>query len=640
MISRRRAFSFAAVLPVVVLLVAALTTPSSSSASESKLIVAKVDATSVSRHLLRSTLTFAVEPGELALWFPKWIPGIHGPGEQIGNVAGLEITTAAGESLAWRRDPEDLYRFLIDIPDGVDSVDVRLTYIANQPSPISIGVDTHGNANALELNFNTCLLYRDGVPASEQPVEISVRLPEDWQHGTALLEKRGHPEDGWHHFEPVSFETAVDSPLIAGRNYRNLKIDTPGFPPAEAHFVAEQARSLNFDDELADRYRRLFAEAAQLFGGAPFERYDLLVVCSDSLPFMGLEHHASSLNGVAEEALVDEDLLRGWAAYLLPHELVHAWCGKYRRPAGMVRSAYHTTKQTELLWIYEGLTQYLGHVLAVRSGLISFDDHLGWTASRAGYLSQRVGRSWRSLADTAIANYTLRASSQSWNELRRGQDYYDEGALFWLEADCIIREQTDGQKSLDDFCQEFFAAGPDDPRVKPYELGDVIAQLNELVDYDWHGLIRRRVYQPHQELQLQSLWNAGYEYTFTDELPDSVTLRDKDRKLVSAEFSIGLILNDSDDTVLSVTPGGAADTAGLANTMKIVGVNSRKYTADRLRDAIADSADTGQVELLALEGDTYRTFTLDYNGGASYPVLKRLPDRPDLLKEICASRAK
>lgn len=629
----RAAVSFA-----VALLLTVVALPSPSAAAGPSRIVAEVDATQVARHLLRSKLTYTVEPGEFALWFPKWIPGIHGPGEQIANVAGLEITSADGEAVPWRRDPDNLYRFLVDVPDGVDTIHVNLTYIANQPSELSIGVDTLGNASVVVINFNTCLLYPENGSASDIPVELSVQLPADWEHGTALKEKPGGHDGSWHHFQPASLYTVIDSPLIAGRNYRLLKSDVPNFPPARSHFVSESARALEFDDEQAKRYDRLFAEAGALFGGAPFEEYDFLVVCSDKLPFCGLEHHASSLNGVNERALVDEDLLRGWSAYLLPHELVHAWCGKYRRPAGMVRSAYHTTKHTELLWIYEGLTQYLGHVLAARSGLISFEDHVDWTAARVGYLSLRAGRSWRSLADTAVANYTLRAPSQSWMELRRGQDYYDEGALFWLEVDCIIREKTGGEKSLDDFCQAFFAVGPDDPQVKPYELDEVVARLTDLVEYDWAGLIRRRVYQPQNELQLQSLWYAGYEYTYTDERPDSVRLRDEDRKLISVEYSIGLILNEEDASIVSITPGSAADDAGLASTMKVVGVNSRKYTPERLHEAIADSLESGQVELLVLDGDTFRSFTINYNGGDRYPTLKRLPDRPDLLKAICTPR--
>jgi predicted metalloprotease with PDZ domain len=601
-------------------------------------IQAEVDATQVARHLLQSKLTIPVTPGELVLWFPKWIPGIHGPGAQIGNLAGLTVTSTAGEPVSWQRDPNELYRFLVDVPAGTETIQVDLTYLANQPTKVSTGVDTQGNADLLVINFNTCLLYPEGATAGEIPISLRVRLPQDWQFGTALTSEPTNSGDGWHQFAPSSLETIIDSPLVAGRHLRKLQFETPEFPVTRMHFVSESPAALAFDEAQAQRYRRLSAEALNLFGGTPFSSYDYLVVCSEQLPAFGLEHCASSLNSIPEQALVDDDQRKGWHAYLLPHELVHAWCGKYRRPEGMTRADYHTNKQTELLWIYEGLTQYLGQVLAVRSGLMTFDGHLESLAGRVGYLSQRAGRKWRSLADTAIANYTLRGSSPNWNDLRRGQDYYDEGALFWLEVDCLLRELTQGKRSLDDFCQEFFHKSPSDPKIKPYGLIEVVDLLSSLAPHDWEGLIRRRIYQPLDQLQLDALWHAGYEYTYTDKRPEFVKLREKDHKTISAEHSLGVRLKE-DGTVEQVAPGSPSDKAGLATKMKIMGIDRRKFTPERFRSAIKETPTTRQIELLVLEGDTFRTLVVTYADGKRYPVLQRVVDRPDLLRKIYAPRA-
>lgn len=619
--------------------------PATAVAQTNGVIQVDVDATNMARHLLKSQLTIPIESGRQSLWFPKWIPGIHGPGAQVGNVAGLTITSPDGKPISWHRDPDNVYRFLVDVPEGVEAIHVGLVYIANQPTTNSIGVDAFGNADVLIINFNTCIVYPDNAAADELPVALRVRLPADWKFGTALREKQSdsdfnsnsNSDADWVSFETESLYTVIDSPLIAGHNYRLLEMETPDFPDTRMHFVSESAEALEFDDEQANRYHRLVTETAALFGGAPFKEYDFLVVCSDDLPNMGLEHHASSLNGIPEEGLTDEDELKGWSAYLLSHEIAHAWCGKYRRPQGMTRQVYHTTKDTELLWIYEGLTQYLGHILAVRAGLVAFEEHLDRTAGRVGYLSLRQGRQWRSLADTAVANYTLRASSQSWNDLRRGQDYYDEGALFWLEVDCLLRDRSGGKVSLDDFCQRFFHSGPNDPQVKSYDLDEVVAALNNLVPHDWLGLIRRRVYQPLDQMELASLWSAGYEYTFADERPEHVKLREKDRKLIMAGHSLGLTLSDNFE-VKSVVPGSPADDAGLATNMELVGVNDLKFTADRFRSAIADSKENRQVALQLFEGDHFREITIQYDGGERYPSLGRYDDRPDLLKKICEPR--
>lgn len=600
----------------------------------------KVDTTQLARHLLTSQLTVPVDPGEMGFWFPKWIPGIHGPGAQIGNLAGLKVSKPSGEPIPWHRDPDDIYRFLVDVPDNISSIQIELTYIANQPTALSTGVDSLGNANISVVSFNTCLLYPDAKNANEIPVTVSVKLPPKWNYGTALRTRSNQIEDGWISFETETLETVIDSPLIAGRHYRQLEIDVPDFPPVRMHFVGEREAALKFDEEQARRFRNLIDEAAALFGGAPFASYDFLVVCSDDIPYLGLEHHSSSLNGVPEKAWIEEDLQKGWSAYLLPHELVHSWCGKYRRPQGMTRDLYHEGKQTELLWIYEGLTQYLGQILGPRSGLISFEDHLEHTAARIGYLSLRQGRDWRSLADTAIANYTLRGRSKSWNDLRRGQDYYDEGALFWLEVDCLIRQESGGERSLDDFCRSFFAVSPEDPKVKPYTLNEVIGHLEAIAPYDWEGLIRRRVYQPLEKLELMSLWLSGYDYSYTNERPEYVRLREKDRKYVSAEHSLGISIASEKDTIQSVTPGSPADRAGVAAGMKLAGVNSRKYTPEHLRKCISDTAEHQKVELLLLEGDHYRTKIVDYNGGERYPAVTRRKNQKDVLRMIASPQVK
>ncbi|MCP4190081.1 MAG: M61 family metallopeptidase [Planctomycetaceae bacterium] len=598
-------------------------------ASES--IAVTVDTSNLNRHLLVSEIEIPVKEGRQAFWYPKWIPGIHGPGEQIRNIGGLKISSSAGR-LNWQRDPDDLYRFFVDVPAGVKTIRAELTYIASQPTRVSRGVDSYGNNSIYAINFNTCLIYPENASARKLPVKVAINLPADWGYATSLREDRVDGE--WHHFKAESLERVVDSPLIAGRNYRQLEVESSDFPPVGFHFVSENPAALQFDDEQIRKYERLVAEAAHLFGGAPFDRYDFLVICSDDIPGLGLEHLSSSLNSIDEQSLVKEDELKGWSSGLLPHELVHAWCGKYRRPAGMYRDNFHDGKQTELLWIYEGLTQYLGQILTTRSGLISADQEKDQLAARVGYLKNRAGRDWRSLQDTAIAAYTLRGGSRRWSDLRRNQDYYDEGALFWLEVDATLRRLTSGEKSLDDFCRAFFAV-PANVRqpIKPFTVDEVVSELEKLAPYDWQGLIRRRILVPQEQLPLDVLAELGYELTFESEPTEALKLREKQRDYISAEYSIGITI-DKENQISSVVPGSLADQVGISEEMEIVGINEKKFTTDRFRDALQDSTASGEIRLLLLDdNDSFHAKQLPYRGGPRYPSLSRL-EKTDWLSEI------
>jgi predicted metalloprotease with PDZ domain len=358
---------------------------------------------------------------------------------------------------------------------------------------------------------------------------------------------------------------------------------------------------------------------------------------------LGLEHLSSSLNGVGERALAKGDDREPWAVYLLPHEFVHAWCGKYRRPAGMFTRDFHTPKHTEMLWIYEGLTQWLGELLAVRAGLFDEDEWRGRLALKISWLNAVTGRGWRPLADTAIASYHLRGGSPNWIALRRGQDYYNEGLLIWLEADTIIRDATDGQRSLDDFCRRFFGAEsgadvPDsDDKVVPYELDEVIGILSDIADHDWRGFFEARVMTAQNAMPLDFVSRAGHRLQYANEPSDYLARAEKDREYIHGLDSLGASFGESGN-IFDVVPGTPADLTGLAPGMTIQGVNGKKFSLDRMRDAIADSVTRRSIELLLLEGDRFETVNIEYAGGPRYLELVRDESRRDLLSEILKPR--
>lgn len=595
-------------------------------------IEAQVDARDLPRKLLHTRMEIPVRTGEIALWFPKWIPGVHSPGGPIQNIGGLRIKTEDGGPIDWRRDEEEFYKFICTIPRGVNRIIVELDYICSQPNVNSDGVDSFGNSLIGVINWNTCLLYPDGYSSTDIEIDLSLQLPEGWRHATSLPLTR--EDDGILHFERATLHDIVDSPLITGEHFRTIQLDTENTPPIYLDITSESPAALQLDDALIEHYGRMATEAVALFGGAHFDEYRLLLTCTSDFPYNGLEHLRSSFNSVGERDLLDEEQWGGWVGYLLPHEFAHSWCGKFRRPAGMDTPDFHTPKHTKGLWVYEGLDEYLGEILATRSGLWTLEHHLELLALKISTLMHQQGRDWRPLIDTAVDSGHLRAWSRSWSSLRRNQDYYDEGLLLWMEADAIIRLQSDNRKSLDDFCRIFM--GPDQPDVDvhPWQREEIIQTLQSLADFEWEKFISHWIDLPLESMPLDFVARLGYRLQYATEPSAYLTFLENDGDYASAMDSLGITVQDNGKIRANIVPGMPAEQAGLSPGMEIVGVNGRKFSLDRLRDGIADSVTRTAIDFLVLDADQFKTITVNYADGPQYLQLIRDESKPDIYSAI------
>ncbi len=595
-------------------------------------IALAVDATDAPRGILHTRLHIPASPGKLTLFYPKWIPGEHSPDGPINNVTGLEFSSN-GKPLNWRRDDDDMFTFLLDVPDGADAVDVSLDFLL----PVGGGSYSSGvssTAKLLDLSWNQLLLYPKADAPLKLPFVATLKLPDGWKFGTALpigITTRNQP--GKIEFLPTPLETLVDSPVIAGEYFREIDL-APGRQPE--HFldiVADSAAALEIKPDEIRHFSHLVTEANALFGAHHYRDYHFLLTLSDRVAHFGLEHHESSDNRQGDNYLTDPAVLPAFPD-LLPHEMTHSWNGKYRRPAGLATPDYQQPMRDELLWVYEGLTDYLGKVLAARSGLQTNDDFRETFALTAAMLDNRAGRDWRSLADTAVAAQLLYAAPGTDVSRRRGTDFYPEGDLIWLEADVRIRQQTHGEKSLDDFCKAFHGGESGAPKVVPYTYDDVVNALNKIAPGDWTAFFQQRIYDIAPHAPLGGIENGGWHLAYTNELPALLKTRESQRKFTDMSYSIGLNLG-KDDQINDVLPGTPADAAGIGGGMKLVAVNGRAWSADILRTAVKTAAtNSAPIELLVENGDYYQTFRLDYHGGEKYPVLERDAAKPDLLDTI------
>jgi predicted metalloprotease with PDZ domain len=322
-------------------------------------------------------------------------------------------------------------------------------------------------------------------------------------------------------------------------------------------------------------------------------------------------------------------------AELLSHEFTHSWNGKYRRPADMIVDDFQKAIRTDKLWVYEGLTEYYGMVLAARCDLYTpeqFRERLGYIAEWAG---NQKGRTWRPLEDTAVAAQLLYAAARGGQARRRGVDFYDEGVLLWLDADTLIRQKTNNKKSLDDFARLFCGGKETVPAVRGYTFDDVVQTLNDVVEHDWRAFLTRRLNAHDPEPPLDGLKRGGWQLTYDDKRTDYLSASDSENKQADLSSSLGLTVKD-DGGVVDVIPDKPADKAGVAPGMKVLAVNTRRFSLEGLRTAVAATAKAdGGVQLLIENGDFFKTYQLDYKGGERYPRLERdTAVKTDLIGEI------
>ena len=588
-----------------------------------------VDAREAPRRLIHVSLNLPAAPGPLTLLYPQWIPGEHGPTGPIADLVNLKIR-AADQTVPWKRDPVNLFAFRVEVPPNSSVLDVTFDFI----SPVDAGGFSGGSSITSELaiiSWNQLVLYPQGPAAADLQYQARLRLPRDWHFGTALpVAKESHDEI---EFRAVPLTTLIDSPVSAGAHYRTVDLGVAGGAAHFMHIAADSERSIAMPPEVVKQYRRLIAEAGVLFGTRPYRSYHFLLTLSDHVASFGLEHHESSDDRLEERALID-GALRDYHAELLPHEFVHSWNGKFRRPAGLITKDYSQPMRGDLLWVYEGLTEYLGAVLAVRSGMETpalFRDRL---ALLAAHLDHETGRTWRTLEDTAISAQILYGAREDYAGLRRAIDFYGEAELVWLDVDITIRELSKGAKSIDDFCRLFFAGESGAPSVSAYTLDDVVAALNHIQPHDWAGFFRKRVQSVEARAPFEGLERSGWKLTYNNQRSDYWTAEEDQQKITDLTLSLGAVVK-SDGAVQDVEMGGPAQKAGIAPGARITSVNGRQFTAGVLREAVQGSATGGDtLEFVVKNGDYFSTHNVEYRGGEKYPHLVRGAGKTDWLAEI------
>lgn len=586
-----------------------------------------VDATDIARRIFRVRATMPATPGTMTLLYPEWIPGHHSPSGTIDKVAGLVVKSDAGKVLKWARDPYDVYAFKVDVPEGTREISAEFQFLSSQGSGQGRVTMT---PEMLNLQWNSTSLYPAGYYARNIRTVASVTLPQGWDYATALEtdSRSGNKVT----FKPIDYDDLVDSPLFAGKYHKRIVLDDAGRQPVYLNVFADEAKYLDAKPEQVKAHQALVQQMDRLYGARHFDHYEFLLALTDKLGGIGLEHHRSSENSGVVGYFTEWD--KTWAGRdLLAHEFNHSWNGKYRRGADLATPNFNVPMGDSLLWLYEGQTQFFGHVVAARSGLWNQQQARDMLANVAAtYDRGRPGLAWRTIQDTTNDPTIAQRASRAFRNWQMSEDYYSGGQMVWLAVDGKLRELSGDKRSIDDFAKAFFGMKNGDWDVNPYTFDDIVAALDGIAPYDWAGFLRERI-DGHGPIT-DGIEASGWKLVYNDKPNEAFKAGEQRSKGVNLTYSLGLSTGEKGD-ISDVLWDSPAFNAGIGTGMTIVAVNGKEFSPDTIKDAVsAAKGSQAPVELLVKQFDRYQTIRIAYHGGLLYPNLERIAGKPDRLSEL------
>ncbi len=603
----------------------------------------EVDLTNVRDRVAHVREEIPVQPNarELLLLYPQWIPGAHSPIGPISRIAGI-VTSVDGRRVQWIRDQINVYAFHVPLGAGARAVQLQFDYLS-PVKPAEGRIEWSGAI--VDLAWNEVVMYPAGFFSRDIPLDVTLKLPPGWKYATAL--ETASNEGSTVKFKQTTLNILVDSPLYAGTHFKQVDLSPSPSNMVRLNVFGDEQKDLEISADALEKHKNLAIEADKLYQSHHYDHYDFLLLLSNTVGGIGLEHHQSSEDGSRPNYFAewDKGSLR---SDLLAHEYTHSWNGKFRRPAGLWTPNFNVPMRDDLLWVYEGMTQYWGSVLAARSGIR--------TAEQARYVFARVaagfeispGRNWRPLVDTTNQPTVSQRRPVSWVSWQLSENYYTEGQLIWLDADTKIRELTNGRKSLDDFAADFLSPYDGSFVTDTYDLPDIVEILNRIAPYDWMKFFQERVYALHPAVPSDGITRGGYKLVYSDKIPSWLT-RAETAGGGGSDFSTSLGFSVGGGARGEPAPGApsnalgsvwwnsAAFNAGVTSDMQIISVNGKAYTASVLRDAITEAEHAKQpIELQFRRGEEYKSFSIPYYGGLRIPSLERVDATPDRLDEILA----
>ena len=539
-----------------------------------------LDVTIHASDLKGATVEFAI---------PDWAPGSYYIENYSANVQRFRATSADGKALSWRKTDSQTWQ--IDLA-GAAAVTISYQVFANT---LQNNIAQYNERHAFIGGPSVWMYLVDG---KDRPIELSVAAPSGWKIATGME----HTSD--HTFGAADYNWFADAPFEIS-DFAEKDFEVMG---TTYHVIVHDVENKKDFTKFANDLQKTVATIVPLFQSvtgtpqaAPFKDYYFIFHIWPQTGG-GLEHlNSTQINFTTDwnstEPLPGTTLNQyDLKLFVAAHEFFHAWNVKRLRPLPLGPFDYTQMVHTPSLWISEGLTSYYGSLSVERAGLVPPLQYLDGIARLITNFEAKPGRKERSIEDTSWDTWFSNpmSISQANNLANTYYSYYDGGQIMGHILDFAIRDNTNNQRSLDDWMRLLYSryALPK-PGFKPE---DAIHAASEVAGKDVSDVFRRYISGMEPIPYEQYFALAGIEVT---------------KKVDPDKAWVGIEVKKSDDghaQIRNVIPGSPAENAGLSNDDVIYAIDSRALEADGVNAQLSSRKPGDTLRITVLRLGEFREF--------------------------------
>jgi len=413
---------------------------------------------------VRVTITLDKPNPEESFHIPAWCPGFYFLQHFEKKISDFKAVDPSGADLKvdHSKDPRG---WTVSDPEQ-KPITVSYRVLGDDPGLGFFG--TSVLSKTAFVNGASAFMYVDG--RLTELTNLKITVPEGWDVATPA-----DPDDRGG-YKASGYDEMTDHPIQMGL-FEVRKFEQGGIPYEVVFVSPDQKYQPDLDAETA-RIKAIALPALKLFGSASFKRYIFFIHLAVGNFNGGLEHRACNVQAVRNTKPLDIDDLAA-------HEYFHAWNVKQIRPKILGPFDYTKEQRTANLWFAEGVTDYYAKITTYRSGLHDENWLLGQLSDQVSQLQHSRDRLRFTLAD--CSRLTWDDTGFSYGDL----SYYVKGLLVGWIFDAVIRDATDGEKSLDDVMrlmyQRYHLPQPG------FDEGGILAAINEVSGADFTQLYNQMV---------------------------------------------------------------------------------------------------------------------------------------------------
>ncbi len=504
-----------------------------------------IDCDNAQQHFIKIKVQFPVDENKTIIHLPSWRPGRYELGNFAKNIKNFKVFNDQNKAVNFQKINKDSWEIS---SNETKYIKIEYQYYANELNAGS----SYYNENQLYVNPVNCFLYAEGK--EQFPISLELNIPENYTIASSLVQENNF-------LLAENFDELADSPFICSEN-----LEKQTYIVADTNFHVWFNNQLNIPwERVLTDFRSFTVKQIEDFGEFPVSEYHFLIQSLPYLAYHGVEHLKSTVITLGPSYDLFEnryDELLGVSS----HELYHVWNVKSIRPKELLPYNFKKENYSELGYVYEGITTYLGDLYLLKSGVFSLENYLKELSKQFQKHFDNPGRFAYSVAqssfDTWLDGYVPGVPG-------RKVSIYTEGCLLAFVMDAKIRKATNNKRGIEEVMKRLYYNFTQNN--KGYTEKDFIDQLENICGYSFQDFFNDYVHgtTPYETILLEALDFIGLELIQTPSNSYS-------------EANLGMkTVHQSNQLLISaIYPGSPADMAGLSLGDELIALNTIKLNHD------------------------------------------------------------